>query len=77
MQASFGWDWGLAAPSLGIWKNVHLDLYDSALVRDVTYSLTEEVDGWETYWILNMYVYMETGLASAEIEGTMIYELKP
>lgn len=58
MQASFGWDWGPALPSQGIWytiftrfiryfnfklsgrKNVSLEGYDSATIRDVTYHIS-------------------------------------
>nr|CAD7590061.1 unnamed protein product [Timema genevievae] len=36
MQASFGWDWGPAFPSVGIWKSVEIIAYDAVVVRDVT-----------------------------------------
>ncbi|KAJ8869705.1 hypothetical protein PR048_028700 [Dryococelus australis] len=35
MQASFGWDWGVALPSVGLWKSVHLLSFDGAVVQDV------------------------------------------
>ncbi|XP_063217719.1 beta-mannosidase-like [Bacillus rossius redtenbacheri] len=36
MQASFGWDWGVALPSVGLWKSVQLLAFDGAHVQHVT-----------------------------------------
>uniref|UniRef100_A0A336MH08 beta-mannosidase n=1 Tax=Culicoides sonorensis TaxID=179676 RepID=A0A336MH08_CULSO len=36
MQASFSWDWGPAVPSMGIWKPVYFEVYNTAQIRDVT-----------------------------------------
>lgn len=71
MQASFGWDWGLAAPSMGIWKSVVLEVYDSAIIRHITtYQLIES-----ELWILNVVVHMETGLEQKEYNGTLSCQL--
>ncbi|XP_058974882.1 beta-mannosidase [Musca domestica] len=55
MQASFSWDWGLAAPSMGIWKSVALEYYDVAVIRDV------DVATWKntTHWIMDIRVFMD------------------
>lgn len=47
MQASFGWDWGLAAPSMGIWKPVVLELYEVAIIRDVDVALSRYSSHWD------------------------------
>ena len=73
MAASFGWDWGLAAPSMGIWKDVHLEIYDSALVRHVTHHL---IDSNDDFWILKLFVHMETGLKKVNVNGVIICELR-
>lgn len=85
MQASFAWDWGLAAPSMGIWKNVYLEIYDSIVVRDITYQLidneqSEETEGGEMAenddeWIVKIFVHIETGLKQSELDGVMTSEL--
>lgn len=83
MQASFAWDWGLAAPSMGIWKNVWLEVYDSIVIRYVTYQLidgdlTEETGDEnvnEDVWTLKVFVHMETGLEEAEMDGVIAVAL--
>lgn len=67
MQASFSWDWGLAAPSMGIWKSVIIEYFDSAIIRDVTYTLEET----ENFWNILTTVYLEAGTESGELEGEL------
>lgn len=55
MQASFAWDWGLAVPSMGIWKSVALEYYDVALIRDVDAAVTRN----ETHWRLDVRVFID------------------
>lgn len=57
MQASFSWDWGPAVPSIGIWKTVELELYNSALIRDVTYELVDH----DNAWLVKVMVHLELG----------------
>ncbi|KAF5274136.1 hypothetical protein FQR65_LT04534 [Abscondita terminalis] len=46
-QASFSWDWGPALPSMGVWKDVYLEAYDSVVIRDVTVNiLNTTLDVW-------------------------------
>jgi beta-mannosidase len=71
MQASFAWDWGLAAPSMGIWKGVELEVYDSLLIRDVTFDLFDEDSNWK----LNFSVYVESGKKPENFEGVLTYQL--
>uniref|UniRef100_A0A182N1D7 beta-mannosidase n=1 Tax=Anopheles dirus TaxID=7168 RepID=A0A182N1D7_9DIPT len=75
MQASFAWDWGLAAPSMGIWKPVRLEYYSSALIRDVTVGITESTDAGDDRWTVSVGVHLETGLASARISGILTFKI--
>ncbi|KAG5679138.1 hypothetical protein PVAND_008730 [Polypedilum vanderplanki] len=82
MQASFGWDWGLAVPSMGIWKNVEIEIYDSLNIRDITYELTkiseptiEESDLVEENWNISLKIFVESGMENAHVKGALIYEL--
>lgn len=86
MQASFAWDWGLAAPSMGIWKNAFVEVYDSIIISHVTYKLIdgdliEEFDSYEVIdeeaeiYTLKIFVHIETGLSQAEFDGVMTCEL--
>ncbi|XP_058128109.1 beta-mannosidase [Anopheles ziemanni] len=72
MQASFAWDWGLAAPSMGIWKQVRLEYYSSALIRDLTVVISEAEDN---LWAIVVGVYLETGLASQKIDGVLTFKI--
>lgn len=84
MQASFAWDWGLAAPSMGLWKEVYLEYYDSINIRDITYKLIDgpletEVENdegeSEDIWTLQIFFHVETGLRNIELDGNVQVEL--
>ncbi|KAH8418054.1 hypothetical protein KR222_010988, partial [Zaprionus bogoriensis] len=55
MQASFAWDWGLAAPSMGLWKTVQLEMYEVALLRDVDVDMTRN----GTHWNMHITCYLD------------------
>lgn len=67
MQASFAWDWGLAAPSSGLWKGVQLEVYDVAIIRDTTVFMELKDNAWK----LRFQVYLETGVASSRVKGQL------
>ncbi|XP_015514937.1 beta-mannosidase [Neodiprion lecontei] len=46
MQASFSWDWGPAFPSIGIWKDVEVEVVKYILVTDVTADLYKKNNTW-------------------------------
>lgn len=71
MQASFAWDWGLAVPSMGIWKPVRVEYYDSAKIRDITFALSDE----ETHWKVLVGVYLETGTTGRRLQGTLMFKI--
>uniref|UniRef100_A0A182Y529 beta-mannosidase n=1 Tax=Anopheles stephensi TaxID=30069 RepID=A0A182Y529_ANOST len=75
MQASFAWDWGLAAPSMGIWKPVRLEYYSSALIRDLTVAIAETVVGTDQRWMVDVGVYLETGLSSVPLNGLLTFKI--
>lgn len=71
MQASFAWDWGLAVPSMGLWKPVRLEYYDSAKIRDITFALFDE----ETHWRMLVGVYLESGTTKRKLQGTLMFKI--
>jgi len=58
MQASFSWDWGPAAPSAGIWKNVELEIYEVAVIREVDVDVSR-VNG--SYWNMHIRCFLDAG----------------
>ncbi|CAB3249285.1 unnamed protein product [Arctia plantaginis] len=72
MQASFSWDWGPAFPSVGIWKPVYIEMYDSAIIR----AITTHTNKYESTWNLKIKAYLETRLKSSEIKGTLVTSLQ-
>ncbi|KAK5647300.1 hypothetical protein RI129_002192 [Pyrocoelia pectoralis] len=76
MQASFGWDWGPAFPSMGIWKNVYLQAYNSTILVDVTTFIT--LNDTENVWNLQLNTYFEeskNNVILGELKVTLITEL--
>ncbi len=71
MQASFSWDWGLAAPSIGIWRGVELEYYDTAVIRDVVVNTEylEDRDVWKLFVRAHLEAHEKpvTGVLSVEI----------
>ncbi|CAH1246435.1 MANBA [Branchiostoma lanceolatum] len=76
-QCSFSWDWGPAFATQGIWKNISIQAYDSAVIRDVFVTPTKG-DGKTTLWLIHVTVYMDvsktsktpvTGIVNAQLQG--------
>ncbi|BES93568.1 beta-mannosidase [Nesidiocoris tenuis] len=75
MQASFSWDWGPAFPSVGIWKDVQLELKSANVLRNVgfrTLDLDTDVNSYLaelTFWFehlradgrLSLNLFLEQG----------------
>lgn len=70
MQASFAWDWGLAAPSMGIWKPAFLEFFQTALIRDISANTVRRSNGT---WDLNVKVYLDTTARRAFYVDTVFY----
>ncbi|XP_058980112.1 beta-mannosidase-like [Musca domestica] len=58
MQMSFGGNWNLAAPSIGLWKPVELEYYEVAIMRDVDVAMRRN----DTHWTLDIRVFLTTGV---------------
>lgn len=74
MQSSFSWDWGLAAPSMGIWKNIVVELYDSVFIRDVTYEIRSVNDDGPKFKIM-VDIHFEVGDKINKFDGTLTVEI--
>lgn len=72
MQASFSWDWGPAVPSIGIWKPVFFEVYNTAQIRDVTYRLSADDKNWTIE--INVHFELDTK-ANAVAEGVLSAEI--
>ncbi|KAF5274796.1 hypothetical protein FQR65_LT00379 [Abscondita terminalis] len=57
MQASFGWDWGPAFPSMGVWKKVYIEAYNSTVLSDMTVSVTSH--DVENNWNISLKIYLK------------------
>ncbi|XP_014371911.2 beta-mannosidase [Papilio machaon] len=71
MQASFSWDWGPAFPSVGLWKPVYIELYDTAIIR----SLTTHTEQNDQLWYLKILAHLESGTRAKRVEGYITAEL--
>ncbi|OAD60396.1 Beta-mannosidase [Eufriesea mexicana] len=58
MQASFGWDWGPAFPSMGIWKSVEIIPVNEIYITDITTDIYKGAN----FWNIVITVFLETGL---------------
>ncbi|GFR86649.1 beta-mannosidase [Elysia marginata] len=46
-QCSFSWDWGPSFPTQGIWGQIYIDAFDSAIMRDVAAVVTKVNKEWQ------------------------------
>ncbi|CAL8069239.1 unnamed protein product [Orchesella dallaii] len=66
MQAAFSWDWGPSYPNSGIWKNIYIEAYNGAIIRDVmifsepNQSVPDESNA--TTWTVTARVYYDSGI---------------
>ncbi|KAB0804244.1 hypothetical protein PPYR_01214 [Photinus pyralis] len=65
-QASFSWDWGPAIPSMGIYKDIYLEGYNSAIIRDVTVKVQNNS---ANFWDIEVRVYLQP--SQIKIKGDM------
>ncbi|KAH8354559.1 hypothetical protein KR084_011700, partial [Drosophila pseudotakahashii] len=68
MQASFSWDWGPAAPSAGIWKDVALEIYEVAVIRDVDVDVSR-ING--SHWNMHIRCYLDA-MGENDFNGRLI-----
>jgi beta-mannosidase len=74
MQASFSWDWGPAFPSMGIWKEVYLEAFNSSVVR---YLMADHQDAPNTTdsWLVTISTYLSAKKGET-IVGKLLYNLQ-
>ncbi|XP_026807411.1 beta-mannosidase isoform X2 [Rhopalosiphum maidis] len=56
MQSSFGWDWGPAFPSIGIWKSVRIVMFQDNLLEDIK---TQTIAANTSHWLLKTDIYIK------------------
>jgi len=66
-QCSFSWDWGPAYAPQGIWRNIYLEAYDTATLRDVMASMTL-TDSKLNEWKVDVVAYFES---FSGVQGTV------
>ncbi|KAL5010698.1 hypothetical protein ScPMuIL_013003 [Solemya velum] len=69
-QCSFSWDWGPSFPTQGIWRDIYIQGYNSAVIRDVT---TETMRGSDGLWTLQVAVFFE--VTSVLVSGQLRIQL--
>jgi beta-mannosidase len=74
MQASFSWDWGPAFPSMGIWKEVYLEAFNSSVVR---YLMADHQDAPNTTdsWLVTISAYLSAKKGETFV-GKLLYNLQ-
>ncbi|KAF2896670.1 hypothetical protein ILUMI_09505, partial [Ignelater luminosus] len=73
MQASFAWDWGPAFPSVGIWKKVYLEAYNSSILRDVTVATNFNTS--TNSWDVQFTVYFQGNSMDSYIQGNLFIQI--
>ncbi|GBP43204.1 Beta-mannosidase [Eumeta japonica] len=70
-QASFGWDWGPAFPSVGLWRPAFIEFYNGAKIRDVTVHMGKV----DSEWNVQLKVYIETNQKHGQLVGHLAAQL--
>lgn len=80
-QCSFSWDWGPSFPTQGIWKDIYIQAYDSAVMRDITSETIKNKDG---SWLLKVEVFLEVpqgstagGHLEVKLSNTSVFVSRP
>ncbi|XP_023230069.1 beta-mannosidase-like isoform X1 [Centruroides sculpturatus] len=72
VQSSFSWDWGPSFPTMGIWKNIGIEAYDTVIIRDITVAtIPKKSDDKIISWKLNLTVYFENANMSTSTNVTI------
>uniref|UniRef100_A0A3B1KAL9 Beta-mannosidase n=1 Tax=Astyanax mexicanus TaxID=7994 RepID=A0A3B1KAL9_ASTMX len=73
-QSSFSWDWGPSFPTLGIWKGVRLESFDTLRLLNVITS--PKYDAGLSCWTVEVDVYFDVVTASKGIVLLSVPQLK-
>ncbi|KAL3278385.1 hypothetical protein HHI36_013713 [Cryptolaemus montrouzieri] len=72
MQASFSWDWGPALASVGIWKDVYLEAFNTNVIR---YTVVEmEENTLSSTWNVSVVTYLSNNVLN-RANGKLILNL--
>ncbi|XP_052427782.1 beta-mannosidase [Carassius gibelio] len=61
-QSSFSWDWGPSFPTLGIWKGVHLEVFNTS--RVLSYTSNPKYDSEHSSWNVEVELFFDVFVAS-------------
>uniref|UniRef100_A0A671SD63 Beta-mannosidase n=1 Tax=Sinocyclocheilus anshuiensis TaxID=1608454 RepID=A0A671SD63_9TELE len=61
-QSSFSWDWGPSFPTLGIWKEVRLEVFNSS--RVLSYTTSPKYDSEHSSWNVEVELFFDVFVAS-------------
>jgi beta-mannosidase len=78
-QYSFGWDWGPTFPTSGIWRNVYLEEWADAKIKDVTFntiSLNKKTAEVEVTTYINSSDKKDVSIEISLSNGDTFYEQK-
>ncbi|XP_059473600.1 beta-mannosidase-like isoform X2 [Neocloeon triangulifer] len=70
MQASFGWDWGPALPSQGLWKTVYLEGVTSVAIQDVKCLISLEAK--EEFWKVDVTAFLDVSERGPETVDVVV-----
>ncbi|KAK9882762.1 hypothetical protein WA026_023184 [Henosepilachna vigintioctopunctata] len=73
MQASFSWDWGPTLASVGIWKHVFLEGFNSSVIRYCVVE-TEEISSTSS-WQVSIVTFL-SGNVKNSVDGKLVSKLK-
>ncbi|XP_043111548.1 beta-mannosidase isoform X2 [Puntigrus tetrazona] len=61
-QSSFSWDWGPSFPTLGIWKGVRLEAFNTS--RVLSYTTSPKYDSEHSSWNVEVELFLDVFVAS-------------
>lgn len=61
-QSSFSWDWGPSFPTLGIWKGVRLEVFNTS--RVLSYTTNPKYDSEHSSWTVEVELFFDVFVAS-------------
>lgn len=73
IQSSFSWDWGPSFPTMGIWKSIGIEVYDTVIIRDIVVSTLPMKYNDALLWKLNLTIYYE--IAVSKLKGNLTIKL--
>ncbi|XP_071100815.1 beta-mannosidase-like [Haliotis cracherodii] len=79
-QCSFSWNWGPSFPTQGIWKNISIQAFNTAVIRELSTATTRGSGG---EWLLDAGVYFDvsggsvSGVLTTNVVGTSVMKSMP